>query len=337
MEKGIKAIQYGCGPIGCRIIRRCLEHSSFNLVGAVDIDPAKVGKDISEIAGLEGSTGIVVVDDFSALASRENPILAFHTTGSALPDVCGQIEQLAAAGVNVVSTCEELSYPYRKYPDISSRLDKSAKNSGVTVMATGINPGFLMDAWPVFMSGVCKTIRSIKVTRIQNAATRRLPFQRKIGAGLSPEAFAAKVEGGQFGHVGLPESIWMISDSLNLGVEEIHGEISPVILNHQVISSEITVPEGKAAGLKQTADGLRDGKPVISMDFQAYLGAPESYDAVQVDGEPGISAKIDGGVHGDVGTVSMLINSAPRVIAAPPGLITMRDIPMVFCGSSSDS
>ena len=126
----------------------------------------------------------------------------------------------------------------------------------------------------------------------------------------------------------------MISDSLGLGVDEIREEIQPVLLHREVGSSDIIVPPGAAAGLRQNAAGNRNGEAVISMDFQAYLGAPESYDAVHIDGTPELDVKIDGGVHGDIGTVSMIINAVDRVVRAPAGLLTVLDVPTIFCKPS---
>ncbi len=331
MDGVILAFQYGCGPIGCRIIQQCVENPHIELVGAVDIDTSIVGTDIGEIAHLGEDTGVVVTDDFSRLIEEQGPQIAIHATGSNLDVVADQILKLIESGVNVVSTCEELSYPYRRHPGISSKLDKAAKEHGVTVLATGINPGFLMDAWPVFMTGVCREVRTVEVTRIQNASTRRLPFQRKIGAGLSPEEFATEVEAGNFGHVGLSESIWMISDALGLSIQSIREEIGPVVLDKEVSSTDIVVPPGRVAGLKQTAVGNRDGLAVVSMDFQAYLGAPEAYDAVHIHGIPELEVKIHGGVHGDIGTVSIILNAVERVVDAPSGLLTMLDMPAIHC------
>ena len=267
------------------------------------------------------------------LPESAKPEIAIHTTGSKLDRVLPQLESIVKSGLNVVSTCEELSFPYRKHSTLAQNLDSLAKEHDVTVLATGINPGFLMDAWPLFMTGVCKEVQAIRVTRIQDASSRRIPFQQKIGAGLTREEFEERVAGGDFGHVGLPESISMIAAGLGWEIDEITETIEPVMLDREVGSDYTTVKVGKAAGLKQDAFGYAKGKALISMEFQAYIGAPESYDSVYITGTPNMDVKIQGGTQGDIGTVSIVLNAVPRVIEAPAGLYTMMDMPIVICPS----
>ncbi len=330
---GYRMVQYGCGPIGARVVSFALERAGIELVGAVDNAPEKAGRDLGDVAGLGRRLGVEVSGNAAGVLASTRPDVVVHTTGSKLEQVFGQLEEILRAGINVVSTCEELSYPYRRHPELSERLDALAREKGATVVATGINPGFLMDTWPLAMSAVCKEVQAVRVTRVQDASSRRVPFQEKIGAGLSPEEFQQRVDSGSFGHVGLPESIYMIADGLGWRIERIEETIAPVLLERTVRSDHITVPPGRAAGLAQTARGIGAGRDLVSMDFQAYLGAPESYDAVSITGIPDMQVRIEGGTQGDIGTVSIVLNAVPRVVAAPPGLLTMKDLPLVMCAA----
>lgn len=327
-------VQFGLGPIGCKVVQYMVDRKNVNIVGAVDIDPDKVGKDVGTVAGLGREIGVPVQKSVADVFSKTKPDIVVHTTGSKFDRVYGQLEEILSGGVNIVSTCEELSFPYKRHPELSVKLDELAKKHGATVLATGINPGFLMDTWPLVMTAVCKEVNSVAITRIQDATSRRIPFQQKIGAGLTKEEFQKKVESGEFGHVGLPESMYMVAAGLNWNIDKIEDTIEPIMLDHTVKSDYITVEPGKAAGLKQTAFGYSNGKVLISMDFQAYLGAPESYDEVKTEGVPPMKVRVIGGTQGDIGTVSIAINAIPRVVEAEPGLKTMKDIPMVICGSS---
>ncbi len=329
--KRLRVVSFGLGPIGCWIVQYAQERAGLELVGAVDTDPAKAGRDLGEAAGLERKLGVTVSADAAGLLRETKPDAVLHATGSKLDRVFDQLAGIVRAGANVVSTCEELSFPWRKHPRLAAELDRLAREHGVTVLATGINPGFLMDAWPLFMTGVCREVREVKVTRIQDASSRRLPFQQKIGAGLTPEEFRRRVEGGLFGHVGLPESIAMIAAGLGWDIERVEETIEPVIAQGTVRSDSITVQPGQAAGLRQTGLGYRGGRPVIAMEFQAYIGAPDPRDEVTVIGVPTLCVRIGGGTQGDIGTVSIVLNAVPRVAAAPPGLLTMKDLPIVSC------
>lgn len=257
-----------------------------------------------------------------------------HATGSYLEDVYPQLKNSIRAGVNIVSTCEELSYPYRKQPAVANALDKLAKEHQVTVLGTGVNPGFLMDTWPLVMTAVCQHVEQIKVARIQDASVRRASFQRKIGAGKTVEEFGKLVEAGTLRHVGLAESIAMIAAGLGWELDDIAETIEPVIVETEVHSDFVTVKPGQVAGVKQVGQGYRNGKELITLDFEAYIGARKSYDAVYITGIPNMEVIIKGGINGDIATAAMVVNSMRRVVDAPPGLMTMKDLPLV-CGSSS--
>jgi len=329
----VRAVQFGCGPIGCSIAKYALERSNIELVGAVDVAPDKAGKDLGELAGVGRKIGVPVRADAKRLLVEAKPDIVLHATGSALDEVSPQLELILSAGANVVSTCEELSFPYRRHPRLAERLDRLAREHRVSVLATGVNPGFLMDAWPLFMTGVCKEVTALKVSRIQDASPRRLPFQQKIGAGLTLEEFDAKLAAGGFGHVGLPESISMIAAGLGWSIERIDEKIEPVIATNEVRGPFLTVAAGRVAGIHQVATGMRGRAAAITMEFQAYLGAPESFDMVEVAGTPPLKVKIEGGTRGDIATCSIVVNAVPRVIAAPPGLLTMKDLPIVACAA----
>ena len=323
-----KVVQFGCGPIGCSVVRLAAQKSNFEIVGAIDL--VNTGKDVGEVAGVDRKLGVAISDDADAVLKNTKPDAVFHTTGSNLENVFPQLEKIMGYGANIVSTCEELSYPYRKQPALAAKIDKVAKDNKVTVLGTGVNPGFLMDAWPLFMTGVCQNVTQVKVVRIQDASPRRIPFQKKIGAGRTVEEFNKLVDEGTLRHVGLPESIALIAGGLGWELDDITETIEPVILDTEASSNFVTVKPGQAAGVKQIGYGLKGGEKVITLEFQAFIGARESYDAVYITGTPNMEVVIKGGTHGDIATASMAVNSVPRVIDAPPGLVTMKDLPMVL-------
>jgi 4-hydroxy-tetrahydrodipicolinate reductase len=237
-----------------------------------------------------------------------------------------QIQTVLKARVPIVSTTEELSYPVGTNRALAKRIDAMARKAKVAVLGTGVNPGFTMDALPIMLTGVCEQVDSIRVDRVQDARSRRLPFQQKIGSGLNEEQFQRKVKDGSVRHVGLTESVTMIADALGWKLDKITDEIKPKIANATVESEYLAVDPGYVCGIVQDGIGWKGGKPLITLHMEAYLGAPESYDAVTIEGTPRIQQKISGGVHGDVATASITVNSIPKVLSSPPGLRTMRDM-----------
>jgi 4-hydroxy-tetrahydrodipicolinate reductase len=264
-----------------------------------------------------------------SLFAKTKVDVVFHHTSSFLKTVAPQLNKLLGFGVNIVSTTEELVYPFTTHLELPVEIDKVAKVNEATILGTGVNPGFVMDIWPLVMTEVCQEVMKIKVVRIQDARPRRLPFQKKIGAGLHPEEFQKSVGAGTLGHAGLKESIGLIAAGLGWKLDDIAETIEPIIAKKQVQSQYITVKPGHVAGVRQIGRGLKESHEVITLEFEAYLGATKSYDAVYITGTPNIEAVIRGGIHGDVATAAIVVNAAHRVIEAPPGLLTMKDLPLL--------
>ena len=330
MKKKIRAIQYGIGPIGASILKLMREKEAIEIIGAIDNDPAKIGKDLGEVIGASDAPWGVKVSGDARGVLEQSADVVMHTTSSSLPKVVDQLLACMDVGSCVVSTCEELSYPYRTHPDIATQLDKAAKENGVALVGTGVNPGFVMDKLVITLAAVSQRVEHAKALRIVDASKRRLPLQKKIGAGLSVEEFRARVKEGTIKHVGLPESVAMVADSLGLRVDEITETIEPKVATERVQTEFLTVESGQAAGVHQIARGLSDGKEVIYMELQMYVGAKDPADTVELKGHPNISLVIPGGSHGDIATASVAVNSIPPILEAPAGLRTSRDLAIGF-------
>lgn len=322
----IKVLHVGLGPIGAGIVRQVASRKSLRIVGAVDIDPAKIGRDVGEVCGLPRKTGVAVTGDIAKTIRAAKPDVAILCTSSSLKKVVAEFSEVLRLKVPIVSTTEELAYPVKSHAAAAKKIDALARRARVAVLGTGVNPGFTMDALPIMLTAVCERVEKIHVDRVQDASRRRLPFQQKIGAGLTREEFDARVRNGSVRHVGLAESITMIGDAMGWKLDTITDEIQPKIADKPVSSQFMTVEAGRVCGLIQDGVGYRKGEPIITLHMEAYLGAPESFDAVRVTGSPALAMKIAGGVHGDIATASIAVNSIPKVLQASPGLRTMRDL-----------
>jgi 4-hydroxy-tetrahydrodipicolinate reductase len=324
----IKVVHVGLGPIGAAVVKQVASRKGFKIVGAVDVDPAKVRKDLGEVAGVGRPLRVTVTDDLGKAIRAGKPQVAVLCTGSSLKSILPQIEAILKRRIPIVSTTEELSYPTKGNMRYARAVHQWAKKAKVAVLGTGVNPGFVMDALPIALTGVCERVDAIHVERVQDARVRRLPFQQKIGAGLTREQFQRKVDDGSVRHVGLAESVSMIADAMGWTLDRITDEIEPKMATATVASEFLAVDPGYVCGLVQDGVGYRDGRPAITLHMEAYLGAPESYDTVEIIGMPAIRSKIAGGVHGDVATASIVVNSLPKILEVPPGLHTMRDMPL---------
>ena len=334
MRKKIRAIQYGVGPIGASLVRLMREKQAIEVIGAIDTDPAKKGRDLGEVAGAtDAPWGIEISADIDILSEAADVVV--HSTSSHLPAVMDQLGACLAAESCVVSTCEELAYPYRKYPDLAARLDEEAKSWGVALVGTGVNPGFVMDKLVLTLGAAAQRVDSVRVVRIVDASKRRLPLQKKVGAGLSLAEFKEQVASGAIKHHGLPESIAMVADGFGFELEEITETIEPVIARQVVRTEFVEVAVGQAAGVHQVARGTCGGTEKVLMELQMYVGAPESNDTIELRGKPNLVLTIPGGTHGDLATAALVVNAIPTILAAPAGLKTSRDLPLCFFPSAA--
>src|SRR5712691_9221669 len=319
----ITVAQYGIGPIGAEIARLLLTKPWIKLVAAVDIDPRKVGRDVGEVIGLKKEVGVKVTAELQAKSE-----VVCHSTGSRLREVASQLKSLLERGSHVVSTCEELSFPLDR--KIREELQYVARSFNVTLLGTGVNPGFVMDKLPLTITSVCQEVTQLDIIRIQNASTRREPLQRKVGAGMTAEEFRAAVAAGKIKHMGLRESLILVGNGLGAEFEQVSDEvIEPIIAEREIVTQYLKVAPGQVAGVHQTIAGK--GRINVSLELRMYVGAEDvAADRVSVHGVPDVEMVIKGGVHGDRATAAMVVNAIPRVVSAKPGVLTMDDIPISF-------
>lgn len=324
----------GLGPLGQFVANDAAKRGVARVVAAVDIDPTILGKPVSTIVP-ESRFETKIQRSIDDIQNWGEVDCAVVTTSSDLAACASTFRELLTRGVSVVSTCEELLFPWLRHKALADELHALAVEHGARIMGTGVNPGFIMDALPVAATAVCKSVRAVKCWRIQDATTRRIPFQKKIGATLDDAGFAARVKDGSLRHVGLGESLHFISHYLGLGVVKWDETIAPVKAEKELTCGLGAIRRGCAAGVRQTAHGWNAaGEEVITMEFQAAIGQSEPHDRVVIEGEPRIDMRIEGGVHGDVATSAITLNAIDSLLAAAPGLHTMATVPVVKAQSS---
>jgi 4-hydroxy-tetrahydrodipicolinate reductase len=321
----ISTIHVGIGPIGQRMVKYAVERGYFNIVGAVDPDPEKAGKDLGELCGIN-PLGITVSSSLDEAIKGKQAEVAIVTTVSSVVAFESQIVELAEAKLHIVSTCEELFYSWNTQPELSTRIDEVCRENGVVCVGTGVNPGYLMDFLPTVLTGPCQNVKKIEVWRIQDASVRRIPFQQKIGAGLTLEEFEVKKKSGTLRHVGLPESVDYIANRLGWKLDKNVETLEPVIAEKDIDTGYKPISKGMARGVHQVGRGFVGDKEVITLNFKAAVGEPESYEQVRIDGEPVIESKISGGVNGDIATCAITLNAVRSALSTSPGLKTMGEI-----------
>ena len=317
----MRLVLVGVGEIAAELAD-CAHAQEHKVVGAVDIDPDKVGRDCGEVLGRE-RFGVDVVSSVSEVTRSAD--VALVATGSTLQSAIPQLHDCIRHGLDVVSTCEQLVYPWRTQPELARRLDDDARDAGFTVLGAGINPGFAMDALAIALSAPCSRVRSVRVERLLDAGARRASFRHKVGMGLTDAEFRARVASGAMGHVGLAESAWMISDRLGLGGERFDERVEPVM-----------DAVGKVAGLHQTAALHGDGE-VVRLEMTMAAGVGDPRDVIELRADPPIRITIDGGLPGDAGTAGVVVNAARLAKTAPPGLLTIDRLPLLHAAPRAET
>lgn len=330
MDKKVRVIQYGVGTIGGGIVKLMMRKPALEIVGAVDNDPEKAGRDLGRVIGLEHDLGIIVKSDLKSAIPAGGADVIVHSTRSVLGEVAPQLRECIASGMHVLSTCEELCYPVHRYPELAASLDTDASHRGVVLMGTGVNPGFAMDKLVLTLATACQEVAKVRVLRVVDASRRRLRLQKKAGIGLTLDEFAHQLEAGTIRHYGLSESAWMIADQLGMTVDRVEEAVAPIVAEMPMRSQYFQVKTGNVKGLKQVALGHRGNDEVIRLELEIYLGAAESQDSVKITGVPNLEMKVVGGIPGDLATIAIAVNSIPSLFRLKPGLRIAHDVSMSF-------
>jgi 4-hydroxy-tetrahydrodipicolinate reductase len=303
----MKVLIIGFGPLGARLAENLLDDDRFELKAIVDSDPTKAGQNFGDLK---------IENNLEKVLAESKFDIAFVVTSSLVEKIKDTIFCLAQSQVSVISSCEELIFPLLSHPDLSKEIDEQAKAHGIRVLGTGINPGFLMD---YFISALAKPfLKPRKVTYIRNINTnfRRSSFQNKVGLNMTPSDFEAKKTAGFIGHVGFRQSVDMISHYFSWDLLNYTETLEPVI------------KEGLVKGIDQKALCLFHGDRTIELNFTAVENL-EDHDKIILEFETitkPVVIDIPSGINGETGTVSMLMNTAAKLLTLSPGLKTMLDL-----------
>lgn len=332
----IAVVQWGLGAMGGGMARMVLSRPSLDLAGAIDADPKKAGRDVGEILDLGRPCGVIVDREPERALAKAKGGVALIATGSFLREVAPQITAAARAGCNVISIAEELAYAWRASPELAAEIDSVAREHGITVLGTGINPGFVLDVLVIALTGVCRSVRRITARRINDLSPYGFTVMRTQGVGTTPEEFARGVNDGSIaGHVGFPQSMSMIARALGWVLDEVREEKEPIISTVRRETPHVVVEPGQVAGCRHMARGIVGGEVRLVMEHpqqvRPELEGVQTGDYITIEGDPDINLFTRPEIPGGIGTIAIAVNMIPLVQAAAPGLATMADLPVPRC------
>lgn len=334
MEK-VRVGLWGFGAMGRGMAKMLLDKKGLEIVSVCDLDPNKTGKSIFELLGIERGErrDVVIESDYTKAFTEKCADVVLLATDSFVKNAFNKIEYILKQKINVISTAEEMAYPQAQSPEMAKELDKIAKENGVSVLGTGINPGFVLDLLVLALTGTCERVDSIKAVRVNDLSPFGHAVMEEQGVGVTKEVFEKGVtEGTIAGHVGFPESIKMITDGIGWNLDKIDQTREPIMSNVYRKSEYAEVQAGNVAGCRQCGYGYVDGELKIVMEHPQqilpHLEGIKTGDYVTIKGTPNIDLQITPEIPGGIGTIAMCVNSIPHIINARPGLKTMLDIPV---------
>lgn len=323
----VRVVAVGLGPLGRMIAADLIARGRGEIVGAVDVDPALVGRPVDEL--VDGAPeGVVVIDSLDGL-DWDGFDAAIVATVSDLQACTPTLRTLLKHGKTVVSTCEHLVYPWLRHASLAEELDALARAHEGRVLGTGVNPGFVMDTLAIALSAVSRRVDRVRIWRVQDAADRRASFQAKICAGLDRTQASARVDEGLARHVGLGESIFLMAHFLGFELTGWNESVEFIWADRDMTCDLGPIPKGHARGLTQRAVGMVGDEAVIELVFTAAIGQEDPYDRIVLSGDPPMDVRIAGGIHGDSATVAIVVNALASLMVAGPGLHTPMTMPMI--------
>lgn len=329
----IRVLQWGLGAMGSGMAKLMLEKNGLKIVAAVDSRPDYVGKDLGEVLKVGKTLGVKVTNKPEEVLKKENVDIVVIATTSWLKEQIPDLRKIVSAGINCISIAEEMADAYAQNPELARELDDLAKKHEVTVLGTGVNPGFVLDLIVVALSGGNHTVERIEASRVNDLSPYGPTVMQTQGVGTTPEAFKAGIADGSIvGHVGFPESIHMISDALGLGVDRIVQSREPIISKVFRETPHVKVQPGMVAGCSHIGIGYRGDKEVIKLvhpqQILPELENENTGDYINIYGKPEIHMSIKPEIAGGIATEGLAVNMIPHVVAATPGLKRMIDMPV---------
>ena len=333
--RNIRVGIWGFGAMGSGMAKMLLKKTGVEIVSVCDMHPDSVGKSIYEVLGAEKGERceVIIKSDANEAFTDECADVVLLATDSFTKGAFDKIKLILEKKINVISTAEEMAYPKAQEPELAAKLDEIAKDNGVSVLGTGINPGFVLDLLILALTGTCEEVDYIKAARVNDLS----PFGKAVmieqGVGVTKDEFLRGVEDGSIaGHVGFPESINMITDGIGWNLEKVEETREPIMSNVYRKSEYAEVEAGNVAGCRQCGYGYVNGKVKIEMEHPQqilpHLEGQSTGDYVSIKGIPNIDLQITPEIPGGIGTIAMCVNSIPHIINAIPGLKTMLDIPV---------
>jgi 4-hydroxy-tetrahydrodipicolinate reductase len=333
--KNVKVAIWGFGAMGSGMAKMLLTKKGVEITGVCDLHPDRVGKSIFELLGVEkgNHAEVLIASDISEVIYEGAADVCLVATDSFTAKTFDKLKFVMENKINIVSTAEEMAYPQAQSPELAEKLNKIAKENGVTVLGTGINPGLMMDLLAICLTGAMTDVTHVECKRVNSLSPFGPAVMEEQGVGITLDEFNHGVETDTLaGHVGFEESIQMIGDAIGWNVEKYETQMKPIVTTIDRKSPYGFAAAGNIAGVNMTGQGFVEGEILIDMihpqQIEPEMEGTSTGDYITLKGTPEINMAITPEIDGGIGTIAMCVNMIPHVINARAGLKTMIDLPV---------
>lgn len=332
--RNINVVIWGFGAMGKGIAEMLVTKEGVKICGVCDVNPNIIGKNFLDLIGNTSSHPKVIINnDIDYILSNQKIDVVLLATDSFTNKAYDKIMRVLKYGINVISTAEEMAYPKANEKKLADKINLLAKEKNVTVLGTGINPGFVMDLLVIALTGVMTDVDHIAVERVNSLSPFGPTVMEEQGVGISLDEFNKRVAAGDLaGHVGFKESVNMISDALGINLTKFTQDMKPILTNVDRVSKYGEAKKGTLAGIDMVAEGFVNEKSFINMkhpqQIEPELEGIKTGDYINLKGTPNVNMSITPEIDGGIGTIAMCVNMIPHVLNANPGLKTMIDLPV---------
>ncbi len=331
--ENVKVAIWGFGAMGAGMAKMLLKKSGVDIVSVCDVHPQRAGKSVAEILGCEKYGDVIIEPDIEKSLANVKPDICLLATDSFTKGAFEKIKLLLNKKINVITTAEQMAYPKANEPELTEKLNEIAKQNGVTVLGTGINPGLIMDLLVVCLTGCMEDVEHIEAKRVNSLSPFGETVMHEQGVGITKQEYDKReADGTLAGHVGFAESVNMIADAIGWKLDKFEQQMKPILTTVDRKSPYGFAAAGNLAGINMTGQGYVDGGVKIDMihpqQIEPEMGGTHTGDYIKIKGSPEVNMAINPEVDGGIGTIAMCVNMIPHVINANPGLKTMIDLPV---------
>jgi hypothetical protein len=327
----VKVAVWGTGMMGQGLLGFILDRpKDIELVGAIVTNPAKEGKTVGELLGRD--CDVTMTTDFASVLAKKPDVVCICTQSN-LDEITGQVEPTVKAGCNVLCIAERLAYPWASDPAWADRFDALAKEHEVSILGTGVNPGFVLDALIVMWSSICLRVDRIEAQRINDLSPFGPTVMASQGVGTTVAQFEAGIADGTIvGHIGFQESINLIAKALGWKIDEIVETREPIVSTVERSTAHVHVAPGDVCGCRHIGKGYSAGELKIELvhpqQIHPELEGVDTGDYIRIFGDPTVQMVNAPEIPGGKGTYASTGNYIPLMSAAPAGMLTVVDMPL---------